>query len=71
MSSRSAADTLALYSTGEMRFTPAVPPPSVVKKRARRAGPGGGDSEWLAAQEAAATAPEGERLDFAALLVSR
>ncbi|XP_043206821.1 uncharacterized protein LOC122373109 [Amphibalanus amphitrite] len=55
---QSATDILDMYSTAEMRFTPAVTPPSIVKKRSRKArgrrrrlavapGPGDGGRQGL------------------------
>ena len=61
-----------MYNTAEMRFTPAVTPPSIVKKRARKSRPGGGDeSEWLQDQMEAAEGIAEARVDYASLLLAR
>lgn len=70
---QTATDTLAMYNTAEMRFTPAVAPPSIVKKRSKKSrSGGGGGSDWLEAQlqAVAATAGSEAHLDFAALLLA-
>ncbi|XP_043207763.1 nucleolar complex protein 3 homolog isoform X2 [Amphibalanus amphitrite] len=66
---QSATDILDMYSTAEMRFTPAVTPPSIVKKRSRKARPAAaGDSQWLLDQETAAGRASEARVDFASCL---
>ncbi|XP_037082520.1 LOW QUALITY PROTEIN: nucleolar complex protein 3 homolog [Pollicipes pollicipes] len=69
---QSATEVLDTYDTKEMRFTPAVTPPSIVKKRTKKTKQQrDAESGWLVSQlEAAETVVLDTRLDFAKHLLA-